>query len=577
MTISLSAARSNAQVPVGVFEGQSDVGRTRHPGSASYDAGRESYTIAGSGENMWGERDDFHFVWKKMAGNFILSTRGHFAGKGVEAHRKFGWTIRPSLESTAPHVTAALHGDGLTSLQFRRTAGAMTEEIKSADSLPDADAVIQLERRDGAYIMSVAQFGDTLVTSQLTGVSLPDTVYVGLFVCAHNDTVTERAAFSNVRITTPAKSDFRPYTDYIGSNLEILDLASGNATIVHRYRGSFQAPNWTLDGKALIYAQEGKLYRFDLASRTPAVINTGFATRNNNDHVLSFDGKMLAISNHAPEDSGASIVYTVPTTGGTPKRVTAKGPSYLHGWSPDGRWLVYVGERNDEFDVYKIPVEGGNETRLTTAKGLDDGPEYTPNGRYIYFNSARSGRMQIWRMRPDGSEQTQITNDGFNNWFPHISPDGKWIVYISFPPDVPADDHPFYKHVMLRLMPIRGGPSRVIAYVYGGQGTINVPSWSPDGKRLAFVSNSTMEAANPSIRLIAPSSPPRAGLRIAIQINNEPPIIHVTDGRNNIRFKYHGEEVSPDRLTSIVMLKASEARARFKDPTLDSAILIELK
>ena len=492
LTTALFATSAGGQSPVGIFDAETDVGRTQHPGSTTYDSRLQHYVIAGSGANMWNQRDDFHFVWKRMTGNFILSTRARFIGKGVEEHRKIGWTIRPSLESTSPHVTAAVHGDGLTSLQFRRVRLGTTEEIKSADSLPNADAVIQLERRDGVYIMSVARFGDTLVTTQVSNLTLPDTVYVGLFVCAHNDTVVERGTFSNVRITVPAKRDLVPYRDYLGSNLEILDVGSGNATIVHRYRGSFQAPNWTHDGKALIYAQEGRLYRFDLGTRSPEVINTGFATRNNNDHVLSFDGKMLAISNHAPEDSGASIVYTVPTTGGTPKRVTARGPSYLHGWSPDGRWLVYVGERNDEFDIYKIPVGGGDEIRLTTAKGLDDGPEYTPDGEYIYFNSARSGRMQIWRMRPDGSDQQQITNDGFNNWFPHISPDGKWIVYISFPLDVPADDHPFYKHVMLRLMPIGGGASRVVAYVYGGQGTINVPSWSPDGKRLAFVSNSTM-------------------------------------------------------------------------------------
>lgn len=483
----------SAQTPVGVFDAHSDVGRVQRAGSVSYDPQSQSYTIAGSGQNMWGNRDDFQFVWKRLSGNFILSTRARFIGAGVEEHRKIGWTIRPTMESSGPHVTAALHGDGLMSLQFRRAAGDTTEEAKSADSLPGADAVIQLERRDGVYLMSVARFGDTLATQQLTGVALPDTVYVGLFVCAHNDTVVERGVFSNVRITIPAGPNLVPYRDYLGSNLEILDVASGNATIVHRYRGSFQAPNWTLDGRALIYAQEGRLYRFDLAARSAAAINTGFATRNNNDHVLSFDGRMLAISNHLGEDSGsASIVYTLPASGGTPKRITAKGPSYLHGWSPDGRWLVYVGERNDEYDIYKIPSGGGDEIRLTQAPGLDDGPEYTPDGKYIYFSSVRSGRMQIWRMRPDGSGQEQITNDGFHNWFPHISPDGKWMVLISFPPEVAADDHPFYKHVLLRLMPVGGGPARVLAYVYGGQGTINVPSWSPDGKRLAFVSNTAI-------------------------------------------------------------------------------------
>lgn len=480
-----------AQHPIGTFDQESDVGRVSHAGSTSFDSGREAYLIAGSGQNMWADRDDFHFVWTRLSGNFLLSTRARFVGTGVEEHRKIGWTIRPTLATNGTHVTAALHGNGLASLQYRRSVGGMTEEIKSPDSLPEAaDAVIQLERRDGVYLMSIARFGDTLVTTRLDSIALPDTVYVGLFVCAHNDTVVERAEFSNVRITIPAGPTLVPYRDYLGSSLEILDVGSGNATVIHRYDGSFQAPNWTRDGAALIYAQEGRLYRFDLASRSAQAINTGFATRNNNDHVLSFDGRMLGISNHSPEDSGVSIVYVLPAAGGTPRRVTAQGPSYLHGWSPDGQWLVYVGQRHDEFDVYKARASGGNEIRLTSARGLDDGPEYSPDGAYIYFNSARTGRMQIWRMRPDGSDQQQITHDGFNNWFPHLSPDGKWMVFISFPADVAADDHPFYKHVMLRLMPVAGGASRAIAYVYGGQGTINVPSWSPDGKRLAFVSNS---------------------------------------------------------------------------------------
>jgi Tol biopolymer transport system component len=484
----IAGVRSSADI--GAFTGDTYIGQVRRAGSTTYDAERQEYRIAGSGRNMWGDHDDLHFLWTRLTGNFILSTRARFEGRGVEPHRKLGWTIRGSLEANSPHVAAALHGDGLVALQFRRAAGAMTEEIRFPDSLPNADAVIQLERRDGAYLMSVARFGDTLVTRELTGVTLPDTVYVGLYVCAHNDTVLERARFSNVRLTIPPRADYVPYRDYIGSSLEILDVATGNSTIVHQYTGSFQAPNWTPDGKALIYVQEGRLYRFDLATRTATAISTDFATRNNNDHVLSFDGRLLGISNHSPDDSGASIVYVVPVDGGVPRRVTAKGPSYLHGWSPDGKWLVYTGQRDQEFDVYKIPVEGGEEIRLTNTPGLDDGPEYSPDGAYIYFNSVRTGRMQLWRMRPDGSEPQQITNDGFNNWFPHLSPDGKWMAFISFPPEVAPDDHPFYKHVLLRLAPLGGGPARVIAYVFGGQGTINVPSWSPDSKRLAFVSNS---------------------------------------------------------------------------------------
>jgi Tol biopolymer transport system component len=269
-----------------------------------------------------------------------------------------------------------------------------------------------------------------------------------------------------------------------------MPIDTGHRTILHEVADSLQAPNWTLDGKALIYNHNGRLYRFDLASRQPAVIDTGFAIRNNNDHVLSFDGTVLGISHHAEEDQRRSNVYVMPPGGGVPKRVTTQGPSYLHGFSPDGKFVIYTGQRNNELDIYKMAVGGGEEIRLTTAPGVDDGSEYTPDGQWIYFNSARTGRMQIWRMRPDGSQQEQITNDAHNNWFPHIAPDGRSMVVLSYGQDVAAGDHPFYRHVYLRHMGIDGSSPKVIAYLFGGQGTINVPSWSPDSKSIAFVSNS---------------------------------------------------------------------------------------
>jgi TolB protein len=475
--------------PLGVFTGHTDVGSPAKSGAATYDSEKQQYAIEGAGTNMWVDRDEFHYAWRRLKGNFILTTRAELIGKGVDPHRKIGWNVRSSLDPDSPHVTAVVHGDGLTSLQFRRTKGAITEQVISP--LKAAD-VIQLERRGNVFIMSVARYGDPFATEQIADIALGDEVHAGIFVCSHNKDVLEKAVFRDVRITVPASSTFVPYRDYIGSSLEVMEVATGDRRILHTSPDSLQAPNWTTDGKSLIYNSKGRLYRFDLGAKKPVVpaeINTDFATNNNNDHVLSFDGKMMAISHHIREEENQSNVFVLPTTGGKPRRITTKGPSYLHGWSPDAKFLVYTGQRDGELDIYKIPVAGGEEVALTSAKGLDDGPEYTPDGKYIYFNSVRSGKMQIWRMKPDGSGQEQVTNDEYNNWFPHISPDGKWIVILSFSKDIDPADHPFYKHVYIRLLPAAGGTPKVIAYLYGGQGTINVPSWSPDSKKIAFVSN----------------------------------------------------------------------------------------
>lgn len=476
---------------LGIFDGQTDIGSNVKPGSGVYLPQTDQYIISGAGYNIWFDHDEFHFVYKKMKGDFILYTRAELVGfEGADMHRKVGWMVRKSLDGKSAQINAVEHGDGLTSLQFRRTDGANTEEKKS--SITHAN-IIQLERKGNTYTMRAAKFGEPFVTEEVADLNLGDEVYVGLFVGSHNADVVETGVFKDVQISVPAHEGLVPYKEYLGSNIEILNVASGDRETVYTSPKSLQAPNWTPDNKTLIYNSEGLIYKFDLASRQPTVLPTGDVKNNNNDHVLSFDGKMLGLSSGV-QALGGSIVYTVPVTGGTPKQITPKGPSYLHGWSPDAQSLVFTGQRNNEFDIYKVPSKGGTEVQLTTAKGLDDGPEYTPDGKYIYFNSNRSGTMQLWRMNADGSNQDAVTNTGeFHDWFPHISPDGKWIVFISFLKDeVPANDHPFYKHVYLRLMPITGGKPKVIAYVYGGQGTMNTPSWSPDSKRIAFVSNTTM-------------------------------------------------------------------------------------
>jgi TolB protein len=473
---------------LGVFQSNSDVGNVKLPGKTVYDSEKQIYVLEGAGANIWYDQDEFQYAWKKIKGDFILTAQVEFLGEGIDPHRKLGWMVRQSLDASSPHVSAVIHGDGLTSLQYRTTLGENMSEKKLGIQSPN---VVQLMRNGNIYTMSVARFGDIFVSEQLAVCGIPDEAYVGIFVCSHNLDVREKALFRNVRIEIPAADTMVVYRDFLGSNLETLNVFSGERRILEQFPNSVQAPNWTPDDKYLIYNSEGLLYTYDLASGKIEQLNTGSATGNNNDHAVTFDGQYIGISsNHDPADKGQSAVYYLPITGGEPMKVTQKTPSYFHGWSPDGKEMAFIGQRKGNFDVYKISREGGNEIRLTTAEGLDDGSEYTPDGSYIYFNSVRTGTMQIWRMKPDGSDQEQVTHDPLNNWFPHISPDGKWIVFITFGNDVDPSDHPFYKHVYLRMMPTSGGKPKVVAYLYGGQGTMNVPSWSPDSRKIAFVSNS---------------------------------------------------------------------------------------
>ena len=465
--------------PVGIFESARDVGVLSRPGSAKFDEAQKRYTIAGSGSNMWFSADAFYFVWKKVEGDVSLAADIDIPQSSGDPHRKGVLIIRQSLDADSAYADAALHGDGLTSLQYRPGKGERTFEIQANVTKPKR---LRIEKRGSYVSTSIAGEGEELRPAGGTfRISLQEPFYIGLGVCAHNDKNLETAIFSNVEL----KSGEAPGKKLV-STLETITISSKDRRAIYSTTNLIEAPNWSKDN-FLYYNSRGRIYKIPAEGGEPQMIDTGFATRCNNDHGISPDGTQLVISDQAEERH--SLIYTLPITGGTPKRITKLGPSYWHGWSADGKTLVYCAERNKEFDVYSISVNGGEEMRLTDAKGLDDGPEYSPDGKYIYFNSDRTGAMQIWRMLADGSQEEQITKDEFNNWFAHPSPDGKWLVFLSYEKDVKG--HPENKDVTLRIMAMNNnvptGKIEVLAKLFGGQGTINVPSWSPDSRRLAFV------------------------------------------------------------------------------------------
>ncbi|MAU01053.1 MAG: transporter [Anaerolineaceae bacterium] len=272
------------------------------------------------------------------------------------------------------------------------------------------------------------------------------------------------------------------------SILETVDVHTGKRTVLQEFDTVIEAPNWTSDGCFLISNSGGKILSYELATGENKEIDTDFATNCNNDHVLSPDNTQLAVSHHTNDDA-QSRIYILPFAGGTPALVTEKGPSYLHGWSPDGKRLAYCAERGGQYDIYTISVDGGPETQLTNEPGLDDGPEYSLDGKHIWFNSTRSGLMQIWRMEADGSNPTHMVQEEANGWFPHVSPNGRLVAYIAYGKgDVEPGDHPPNKNVELRLVSAEGGASQTIVKLFGGQGTMNVNSWSPDNRTIAFVS-----------------------------------------------------------------------------------------
>jgi TolB protein len=483
------AALALAQTPrTNPFDMQGDIGITPKTGSFEFHPNTGEYRLTGGGANIWATEDAGFFIWKRISGDVTLTADVRFEGAGAVAHRKAVLMVRQDLTPGSAYADLALHGDGLTSLQYRPTAGAQTLEVKATVTAP---ARLRIERRGSTFTIFTGKAGETLTASGSQSVPLTDPVYVGLGVCSHDANVLETAVFSNVTLQQP-----QPQQRY-RSKITVYDTGTKKSEIIYTADQVIEAPNWSRDGKFLLVNTGGGLYRLPVGVSGAKLEQLDLGPggyRANNDHDFSRDGKLLAFSASSP-NSRQSQVWLAQADGSGAKLMTPPAPSYFHGWSPDGKWLAFVGQRDNKFTLFRVPVEGGAEQRLTE-KGYDDGPEYSPDGKWIYFNSNRDSGWDIWRIPADGAgagdaKAERVTNDEWEDWFPHFSPNGKQMLIFSFPKGT-ENHNDKMEGVALRLMPAPGNklkPARpeTIVKFFGGQGTINVNSWSPDSKKFAYV------------------------------------------------------------------------------------------
>jgi TolB protein len=478
---SLPAPAEDAHWKLGLFEAAANVGENPRAGSTEFDAARSVYRITGGGANIWNRVDAFQYVWRRLSGDAALSADVEFLGTSAANHRKAVLMFRQSLDADAAYADIAVHGDGMIALQSRLAKGEITTHIVS----PAKGRRVRIERHGDQFTMYVGRESSGPVT-----VALREPVYLGIGVSAHDAAQLETAVFSSVSIEPLGTQSQRPAAR---SKISVYDLASKSVRVVYTAEKVFEAPNWTPDGKFLLTNSGGKLYRLPASGGQPEVIDLGEVDNINNDHGVSPDGKHLVVS--ARLNGMPPKLYISGSDGRNRRQLTAEGPSYFHGWSPDGKWMVFTGQRNANFDLYRTS-ESGEQSRLTAHPAYDDGPDYSPDGKWIYFNSERSGSGDIWRIPSEGAgdddiKAQQVTADEMEDWFAHPSPDGKWLLFLSYPKGTKG--HPPNLNVELRMMPLPGDqlqPARIVKVVslFGGQGTINVNSWSPDSKRFAFVS-----------------------------------------------------------------------------------------
>jgi len=477
-----------------------DIGAAKTPGTAEQAAG--VFTLQGT-MDIWGQSDGCHIAWQPLHGDAEFSARVvAMENPGGVDHAKASLCIRESLGPGARHVTICVTPADGTQFLYRSQANgktvrifADTEAQKSSVPKGQFPCWLRIVRRGRQFSGYESADGKKWQLSGRIEIDLPTNTVIGLAASSHRTDILTKATFDHVKLSAQPANPLSNSSKKRCSQLATIGIDGTDKRLVYQTSDRIEVPNWSPDGKWLVFNSKGSLWRIPAdGGARPGRISTGGVMDINNDHVLSPDGKTIYFS-------AGEHLYAVPFAGGQPRRISndqapeRKFKYYLHGISPDGKTLAYTGAEvaGDDawggLDLYTIPAAGGADRRLTKSPKPSDGPEFSSDGKWIYFNSELNaevpGHSQCYRMAPDGSGIEQLTRDERVNWFPHISPDRSWAVYISFPPGTVK--HPENRDVILRRMKPDGSEQADILRFNGGQGTINVTSWSPDSKRFAFV------------------------------------------------------------------------------------------
>jgi len=480
--------------PVGIFDGQSDVGAVSPSGTAVLQKTGD-YLLSSSGANIWARVDGFHYAWKKMSGDAVLTANVSFLppgyGHAPNEHRKGVLMFRQSLDPGSAQASVHVHGVGMVALQHRGSRGANTQSIELNIDLPRS---VRLEKRGDTFTLFVSSKGEPLhPVGASFQMHLDGPFYAGIGATSHDASVTDKVLFRNVKLE--ALPPAPPPADLVlTSSLKVIQVEdeARRAVVIASMPGRISSPDWMPDQKAVYFYKDGQIWKTALLDplngSAAEPVDTAGLVDCAGDYGVSPDGKSIALS-CAETEGGIRNLYVLPF-GGKPKQLTCGTSSFFHGWSADGSTLLFTRGKAAAADFWTIAAAGGLEKRMTSDT-RNDGPEFTPDGKTIYFDSSRSGSSQIWKMNSDGSGAVQVTDDGLEDQSPHVSPDGAYVAWLQKAPG----DTAAVQDVSIQLLSVKDGAQRTLARFQGNRNSFSMPVWG-DKNHLVFVSYQMLPAVN---------------------------------------------------------------------------------